>query len=102
MRWDSHGPAIQFNSPSSCHKPDPGPGPRFATLEERHELFQRAGEILRAGYLSGLVLCLQEAIECGDEDAGYVVGLQADGGAGVRICPRREAGYLEDDSTCFR
>ena len=64
----------------------------LTTLEERHELFQRAGEISRAGYLSGWILCLQEAIECGDERAGDVVALQAHERAGVRICPRGKKG----------
>jgi len=64
----------------------------LATLEESHELSDRGGEIPRAGHLSGWVLCLQEAIERGDERAGDMVGLQAHERAGVRICPRGEKG----------
>jgi len=42
---------------------------------EGRELFQRIGELLRAGYLSVRVLHLQEAIQCGDERAGDMVCL---------------------------
>ncbi len=39
------------------------------TLEERHGLFQRTGELLRPSFLSVLNLRLQEAIIRGDERA---------------------------------
>ena len=61
-------------------------------LEEKRELFQRTGELLRAGYLSVRVLHLQKAIECGDERAGDVVCLQVHEGARVRIRPRSKQG----------
>ena len=71
----------------------------LATLEESHELFERAGEILRAGYLSGWLLRLQEAIERGDERAGDVVALQAHERARVRIGSRREERLSRRTST---
>ena len=64
----------------------------LATLEESHELVEPGRKILRVGCLSGWVLCLQEAIECGNEGADDVIGLQADECAGVRICPRGKKG----------
>ena len=71
----------------------------LATLEESRELFERAGEILRAGYLSGWLLRLQEAIERGDERAGDVVALQAHERARVRIGSRREERLSRRTST---
>ena len=55
VRWNSQGPAItsvQFNSPSSCHKPDTTPV-RHARGETRRAVRARRKNISRVGYLSG-------------------------------------------------
>jgi len=52
-------------------------------LEEANKTFDGRAEFLAASDLRGLVLCLEIAVECWDENPVDVVGLETDEGAGV-------------------
>jgi len=72
----SHGPCHHVGPLQlTILLPQTRPGASFRgdltlpTLEERHELFRRTGELLRPSFLSVLNLRLQEAIIRGDERA---------------------------------
>ena len=68
-RPGSSGPRFVQRSRSGSGVLAPG------ALEERHELFERSGKLVRAGRLTLWLLRLQKAVECGDERARYMVCL---------------------------